>query len=44
MNDVIKDLEKIRWDIHCSCWYDLEEELRLVNSLDKAIRELKTIR
>ena len=37
-SELIRDLELLKWDLHNNSWYDLEDELRIMNNLDKAIK------
>lgn len=41
MKEVIDDLKMLKWDLHNNCWYDLEDEIRIMDNIDKAIKELK---
>jgi len=41
LREIIKDLKQLRWDIHNNNYYDLEDELRYMNNIDKAILILK---
>ena len=38
---IIKDLEQLSWDIHKNNYYDLEDEISIMNSIDEAIRIIK---
>ena len=37
-SELIRDLELLKWNLHNNSWYDLEDELRVMNNLDKAIK------
>ena len=41
LEDLIKELKDLKWDLHNNSWYDLEDEIRIMGSIDKAILVLR---
>ncbi len=41
LEDLIKELKSLKWDLHNNSWYDLEDELRIMGSIDETIKILR---
>ena len=37
----IEELNQLKFDITDNCWYDLEDELRILDNIDKALLSLE---